>query len=133
MYKNILCAVDITPEGDAVLNKASLLAEKNNATLYVVHVIEYSFFPKDYQKELEDDVSPKINKLAKKYSVHKKNCYIKFGQGYREICELAEKKDCDLIILGNHSKSGIQALMGSTANAVIQHAVCDVLLIKKFD
>ncbi len=130
MYKNILCAVDTTPEGKIVLNKARLLAEKNSSILSLVHVIEYRIFPKDYQKELEDEISPKINKLAEKFGVTKKNRHIKFGQGYRNICNLAEKKSCDLIVLGNHSKRKVQALLGSTANAVVQHAKCDVLLVK---
>ena len=43
---------------------------------------------------------------------------------------MAEKKHADLIILGTHSKKGLQALIGSTANGVVNYAKCDVSLIK---
>jgi universal stress protein A len=43
---------------------------------------------------------------------------------------LAESKSADLIMLGTHSKKGLNALIGSTANAVANHAQCDVSLIK---
>ncbi|MBL4826438.1 MAG: universal stress protein [Spongiibacteraceae bacterium] len=43
---------------------------------------------------------------------------------------LAEKKKADLIIIGTHSKKGIHSLIGSTANGVVNHAKCDVSLVK---
>lgn len=55
---------------------------------------------------------------------------IKFGKPYEQICMLAEKKNADLIILGTHSKKGLHALIGSTANTVTNYAKCDVSLIK---
>ncbi|WP_101757034.1 universal stress protein [Oceanicoccus sp. KOV_DT_Chl] len=130
MYKTILCAIDATSEGKEVLAKASKLSKLCNSKLIVIHVIPYSMLPRDYQKELTEKISPKIDKLASAFGVPKKNQIIKVGKPYDHICMLAEKRKADLIILGTHSKKGIQALLGSTANGVVNYAKCDVSLVK---
>ncbi|PCJ47131.1 MAG: universal stress protein A [Gammaproteobacteria bacterium] len=130
MYKNILCAIDNTPESEAILSKASSLAKQNSCKLSVVHIIEYTILPKDYQKQLEEEALPKMAAIAEKFNIPSKNRYIKFGQSYPVICQLEEKLGIDLIVIGSHGKNGFQALLGSTANGVLQRAKGDVLLIK---
>ena len=130
MYKKILCAVDVKSEDESTIEKAFSMAEQYNAKLFIVHVIEYTFLPKDYQKNLKEEVLPKIKELSERYGILKKNRFVKFGQSYAEICALEEKHNIDLIVIGSHGKHGIKALLGSTANAVLQQANCDVMLVK---
>jgi len=130
MYKNILCAVDISREGESVLKKAHALAEEYGSNLSIVHVMEYSFLPKDYQKQLKEKVLPKIEKMAEKFNIKKKNRFVKFGQSYSVICEMQNKHKADLVVIGSHGKHGVKALLGSTANAVLQQVKSDVLLVK---
>ena len=59
-----------------------------------------------------------------------KNITVKVGKPYEQIYLLAEKKNADLIVVGTHSKKGINALIGSTANGVANYAKCDVILIR---
>jgi len=130
MYNKILCAVDISPEGEVILSKAVSLAKQYDCELSLVHIIEYSFLPKDYQKKLKEEVIPKIDSIAEKFDINKKHRYIKFGQSYTEICELEKSLGIDLIVVGSHGKHGLKALLGATANGVLQQAECDVLLVK---
>jgi len=130
MYKRILCAVEANDEGKMVLAKAHELAELCGAQVFVTNVIPHTLLPKDYQKELQSKVIPKLDSLTKKYNIPKKNIAVKFGKPYEQICTLATKKKIDLILLGTHSKKGVSALIGSTASAVSNHATCDVILIK---
>jgi universal stress protein A len=130
MYKTIICAIEASEEGKEILSKASQLAQLHNANLFVTHVIPYTLFPKNYQKELEDNVSPEIESITLSLGIPKEHVTVKFGKPYEQICTLAEKKKADLIILGTHSKKGLNALIGSTANAVANYAKCDVTLIK---
>lgn len=130
MYKTILCAIEATKEGKEVLSKASQLSKLCNAKLIVIHVIPYTLLPKDYQKVLKEDISPKMEKIAALFNVPKKNQIIKVGKPYENICAQANKRKADLIILGTHSKKGINALIGSTANGVVNYAKCDVSLVK---
>ena len=130
MYKTIICAIEDSDEGLEVLTKALELSKLCKAKLFVTHIIPYSLFPKDYQKELGEGAQPSIEAKAASLGISLKNVSIKFGKPYEQICLLAEKKEADLIILGTHSKKGIHSLIGSTANGVANYAKCDVNLIK---
>ena len=130
MYKTIICAIEASDEGLEVLSKAYELSQICNAKLFVTHIIRYTLLPKDYQKELEETTLPLIESKASSLGIPKKNVTITFGKPYEQICKLAERKNADLIILGTHSKKGIHALLGSTANGVANYAKCDVSLIQ---
>ncbi|NDY71343.1 universal stress protein [Desulfobacter hydrogenophilus] len=130
MYKTILCAIEISDEGTNVLSKAYELSQLYNAKLFVTHVIPYTILPKDYQKELKENAIPSLESKASSLGIPKKDATVKVGKPYEQIYLFAEKKNADLIILGTHSKKGINALIGSTANGVANYAKCDVLLIR---
>lgn len=130
MYKTIICAIEASDEGKEILSKAYSFAKLHDAELFVTHTIPYKLLPRDYQKELEENASPQIESITSSFNIPKENVTIKFGKPYEQVCTLAEKKKADLIILGTHSKKGLNALIGSTANAVANHSKCDVFLIK---
>lgn len=130
MYDTIICAIEASKEGKDILSKAYEISKLHNAKLFITHVISYSILPKDYQQELKEKALPEIEAIISELGISKKNVTVKFGKPYEQICMLAEKKNADLIILGTHSKKGLSALIGSTANAVANHAKCDVSLLK---
>jgi universal stress protein A len=130
MYKTILCAIEATKAGEAVLSKASQLSKLCNSKLIVIHVVPYTLLPKDYQKELKEEILPKIEKISNQFGISKKNRLVKVGKPYDHICRHAELRKADLIVLGTHSKKGINSLIGSTANGVVNYAKCDVSLVR---
>lgn len=129
MFEQILCAIEASDEGEAVLQRALELADKFGSKVTLINVIPYTFLPEDYQSKLEDEIAPKINAIAKKYGINKKNVAIKVGKPYKEICNKAEKIGADLIVLGTHSEKGITGMVGSTANGVSNFSECDVYLV----
>jgi len=51
---------------------------------------------------------------------------------YQEIIALAREAHTDLIIMGNHGRTGLSRLLiGSTAERVVRHAPCPVLVIRE--
>jgi len=130
MYKTILCAIEASPEGKKVLTKAAKLAEYYGSKLIVINVMPYSLLPKNYQKIMTDEVSPKIEKIAAPFNIPAKNRLIKVGKPYEVICKEAGRKKADLIVIGTHSKKGLQAAIGSTATGVSNNAKCDVTLFR---
>jgi nucleotide-binding universal stress UspA family protein len=55
----------------------------------------------------------------------------KYGPPGPGICEVAETWEADLIVLGSHRRTGLQAMwMGSVSNYVTHHAPCSVLLVQ---
>jgi len=130
MYKTIICAIEVGEEGNRVLAKAKKLAKKFDSKLMVLNVLPYALLPKDYQKELKGKAIPAFDKFMAEAGISKKNSLVKVGKPYEVICALADKKGADLIVLGTHSRSGLSSIIGSTANGVINHASCDVSLVK---
>ncbi len=54
-----------------------------------------------------------------------------FGNPWSMICDYAEEHDVDLIIVATHGRTGLRhVLIGSTAERIVQHAPCPVLVVK---
>lgn len=135
MYQNILLATDLTESGKEAANKARELANQCGATLFAIHVVApipaYGYpGVTDIESPYIDEAKEELNKLCEKYSIPEKNRYLKVGSTKRVVMELAEKLNIDLIIVGSHSKSAFTKLLGSTANAILHTAPCDVVTIR---
>ena len=54
-----------------------------------------------------------------------------FGNPWSAICEYAERAEIDLIVVSTHGHTGLKhALIGSTAEKIVRHAPCPVLVVK---
>jgi nucleotide-binding universal stress UspA family protein len=54
-----------------------------------------------------------------------------YGNPWPSVCEYAERNDIDLIIVATHGRTGLShAVIGSTAERIVQHAPCPVLTVK---
>lgn len=54
-----------------------------------------------------------------------------FGHAWSGICHYAEKAAIDLIVVTTHGRTGLRhVLIGSTAERIVQHAPCPVLVVK---
>lgn len=53
------------------------------------------------------------------------------GVGWNAICETAKEQAADLIVITSHGYTGLKRiLLGSTAERIVRHAHCPVLVIK---
>jgi nucleotide-binding universal stress UspA family protein len=53
------------------------------------------------------------------------------GEPAAEIVRVAEEKGCGLIVISSHGRAGLgRILFGSTAESVVRHARCPVLVVK---
>ena len=140
-YKKILAAVDYTAEAHLVLQRAKDLAEISSASITLLHVIELmpvvggmeSFSYVDLyadQPELIERAEGDLKKLADAEGLTDVNLKILTGVPKVEITAYAKDNDIDLIVVGSHGRHGISLILGSTANAVLHHAKCDVLAVR---
>ena len=54
---------------------------------------------------------------------------VEYGDAGRVICEVAASLPASVVVLGTHGRRGLRrAVMGSTADHVVRHAVCPVLV-----
>ena len=143
-YQHILLALDYSGHSEEVAQKAVALAKQHHARLSIVHVLDNIAMPdteygtvlslletSDYpQLEAEKD---KLNEAAARLGVDKQHCRLIWGNPKQEIVELADKQQVDLIVVGSHGRHGLALLLGSTANAVLHHAHCDVMAVRMTD
>lgn len=139
-YQHILCAVDLGDENEIVASRAVELARRYDAKLSLLHVVEY--IPIDLanelvlpqQQEIEDHLLERskevISSLASQLKFERITENVVSGSTKAEIIEFTKAGKVDLIVLGQHGRHGFSRLLGSTANAVLHHAPCDVLAVR---
>lgn len=76
------------------------------------------------------NATKKMKELGKHIGIMEKNQVIEAGSAKTVILKAAEKYKANLIIVGSHGRHGLQLLLGSTANAVLHGAKCDVLAVR---
>lgn len=139
-YRHILVAIDLLPNSKKTLAKAMFIAEQNQATVSLAHVLEHSplayggefSIPIDanLEESLEHEAGMAMTKLAKTFNIPESNVHLESGSVKLAITELAKEIKTDLIIVGSHSHHGINSLLGSRANAILHVAQCDVWVVK---
>jgi universal stress protein A len=140
-YTHILAAVDLSGSAEQILIKARDVAERNNARISLLHVIEY--MPTlDYdnlpmysisaidEKEMQEIAEESLKKLAHRFNLDNVEMKVQFGTPKQVISQFVKENHCDLVVLGSHGRHGIDMLLGSTANAVLHAMPCDVLTVK---
>lgn len=142
-YQHILVAVELIPESDArIVERALTLAKQFNAKVSALHVVEHlsSYgaaygvaVGADIEQMLLDNAKKEMTALGRKLTIPESNQLIKVGPPGPVILEEAERLKADVIFVGSHGRHGIRLLLGSTANAVLHGAKCDVLAVRLRD
>ena len=143
-YQHILIAADFSNHSKDVLERAQELTQHYQAQLSICHIIEdfpitdFAYEPMisvdiDMREAMLSSGKKHINDIADKLSIPSENQWVEFGNPAHDIVRLAKENNVDLIIIGSHGRHGIRLLLGSTANAVLHHALCDVLAVRLQD
>lgn len=137
MYKHILFATDLTEDTEYLIEKVRTMRGYTGATLSVIHVVEplpgysYAYLGiEDIEGQLIDEARQSIEKLGEKLNITKNDQYVEVGPTKTKILKIAEDINADLIICGSHGRHGLSLLLGSTANAILHGAKCDVLTVR---
>lgn len=142
-YNKILVAVDTTDEAEDVIKAAREIADEKNSAISIITVIRpMTDFYVNLYSTLEDKAKGGIDSqaveratawlsdLVKRYRIDESAVNVVIGTPALEIRRLAETLDFELIVLGTHGRHGLGLMLGSTANAVLHGAPCDVLAVK---
>ena len=140
IYQHVLVAVDFTEECHPVIQRAQALARVCNARLSLVHVVEPMAMafggdvPMDLsmlQQQQIEQARERMDSFSDRYpELPTEQRHLSYGQPRQEIHRLAQELQCDLIVVGSHGRHGLALLLGSTANAVLHGAPCDVLAVR---
>lgn len=144
-YQNLLVAVDFSNHSEQAAKRAKQLAETYSAKLTLVHVLEVPTYPfledvaltalpgswnEELNEKLYQAATTRLERLAKELDIKSENCLILSGVPRIEVVNYAKEHQVDLIVLGRRGLSGLQRLIGSTADSILHDAACDVLAVK---
>ena len=138
MYKKVLFATDFDDVGISAAHKAKKISDENKAELILVHVVEpipayaYPGFAgfAEVEISIREQAEKELNALAERLGVDAKHRLLEFGSTKNEVLRVAQEHNVDLIVTGSHGKHGLALLLGSTANAILHGADCDVLIVR---
>ena len=140
--KNILCPIDYSIYSETALKYAIEFAEKYQAKLYLMHVLDIRVYdindPELYNVNIidEETVDKLRERLLKCVNEDTKGrisveAIIIQGVPFVEIIKASKNYKIDLIVLGTHGRTGLShAIMGSVAEKVVRKAPCPVLTIR---
>jgi universal stress protein A len=142
--RSILLPTDFSECGNYALSYAASLARTFRASIICLNVIEpivptvgYSGMteplPIDITEQLEDSAERELPKLAEcdDCSGLEVEELVVHGEAASEIVRVAAERKVDLIVISSHGRTGLgRILFGSTAESVVRHAPCPVLVVK---
>ena len=137
MYTHILYATDLTEDTVFIIDKVKRIQGYTNAKLSLVHVVEplpgysYAYLGiEDIEGQLIDEAKQAISKLGTQLNVAVADQHVEVGPTKIKILKVADTMGVDLIVCGSHGRHGLSLLLGSTANAILHGAKCDVLTVR---
>ena len=143
--RKILLPTDFSGCANFALPYAAAIARATNAAIICVHVVEpvvpavgYTGLAEpmpiaDISEQLEDSAERQLPKLAECEECTGLNVeeIIVHGDAAAEIVRVAGEQEVDLIVISSHGRTGLgRIIFGSTAEAVVRHATCPVLVVK---
>lgn len=140
-YKHILLTTDLSADTDKITDHAKVIAEHAKSKVSIVYVIEHTpivygggefSIPLDVNLEetLKENGRQALAHLGKRLGIAEKDQYVETGSIKMAVVNLAKKLHVDLIVVGAHGRHGIEKILGSTANAILHAAPCDVLTVR---
>ncbi len=138
-YKTAVVALELNSDSDQRLLDITKELIEGGTSVYLVHAVEHmSSYGAAYGVSAGVDVEEVLLEEAKKnmlaitesLSLPADKGIVKIGPAKFLILEEAATVTADVIVVGSHGRHGVRLLLGSTANAILHGAKCDVLAIR---
>ena len=144
--RNVLLPIDFSKISTQTIETAKRLAHRFGASIHLVHVHHWQY-PGDFmgplipvgkvrisfEQQRRERLAEELKMVAKAHGlspglIHR----LEGASAFHEICRLAQEIPADLIIMPTHGYTGLRhVLLGSTAERVVQHSPCPVLIVRE--
>ena len=144
--RNIVVPIDFSKMSVQAIQIARQLARRLSASIHLAHVrhlnyatdfvapappiVPFSFVT--YEQVGEQTALKDLKKMASECGVTSATCDVLSGAPpFDEICRLAQTIPADLVVMPTHGRTGLKhVFLGSTAERIVQHSSCPVLVMR---
>ncbi len=140
--KHVLATTDLSPAAEPALHAAADLARRTGARVTVLNVSDFSALAESEafresvlraERDFRSEAKPPLHELCERVfkGVPMELVFVEGLGGASTICTYAAENAVDLIVIATHGRSGLKrVLLGSVTERVVQHAPCDVLVVR---
>jgi len=136
IFNRILCPIDFDGNSLDALRLARRIAERDKATLYVLHVVP----PQDPLVMSAPAITQRDEEHARTELQKVSNAELKgvdhevlprFGHPAEEIVAAESETKAELLVMATHGRTGMSHfIMGSVAEKVVRESACPVLTVR---
>jgi nucleotide-binding universal stress UspA family protein len=144
--QNIIVPIDFSKMSVQAVQIARQLARRFRGSIHLAHVrhlnyatdfvapappiVPFAFMT--YDQNAEQTAFKELKKVASECGVSSASCDVLGGApAFDEICRLAHTIQADLIVMPTHGRTGLKhVFLGSTAERIVQHSSCPVLVTR---
>ena len=139
--RNVLFATDFSATSEAALPYATAICRCFRSTLHMAHVLseasllmmtgglDYVSMGTIYE-DARNEAKDKLDQIAAHFETIPHRNYVRHGMVWKNLAEIIEQNDIDLIVVGTHGRTGLgKLLLGSVAEDILRHAPCPVLTV----
>ena len=147
--KQVLIALDYNPSAEKVAETGHRLAKSMDAEVVLLHVVsDFKYYASlnyspimgfdSFSNVIETEGSGELKRIAQNYLDSTKKhlddptikTSVKSGDFARTIMDTAKELGADIIVMGTHSRRGIEKiLLGSVAENVLNHSTIPLFII----
>lgn len=145
---NIIAAINAGSEqehhkslNERVINTAQQMAALLDAKVHLVNAFPGTpvniaieipeFNPQEYNTTMQRHHKDAVDTIATQFKIGAEQCHVLEGMPEDVIPKLARKLDAEMVLIGTIGRTGLSAaIIGNTAEHVIDRLDCDVLALK---
>ena len=138
--KNILVPIDFSDTSRKALQYAVPFAKQFEAKITLLHVVELPLYPQEFgylpfdENQMLAGQKKALAELAQRAIPMElvADTMVRSGAPWDTVVGVARETQADLIITTTHGYTGLKhVLMGSTAERIVRHAPCPVLIVRE--
>lgn len=138
MFNRVLVGIDFSPASRRALARGAILAQELNLPLVAMHVVEnakppfYAAYAPLGDPGWFREVEPMAHKKLTEWLAPYPSARGMVASGSPGESLMAEADPDTLLVVGQVGHNALEHLLfGSTANRVVHHATCDVLVVRE--
>ena len=137
--RNIIVPIDFSKMSVQAIQIAKQLARRFSASIHLAHVRQSNYTADfvapafmTYEQVGEQTALKELEGVGSECGVASASCHVLGGAPpFDEICRLAQTVPADLVVMPTHGRTGLKhVFLGSTAERIVQHSSCPVLVTR---